>query len=214
MYNSIPALILGFHGCDREIGEKVLSGELKHLRDSRNRYDWLGNGIYFWEGNHTRALEYANECANRKNYNINEPFVIGAVIDSGRCLNLLDSKYLRILKASYGLLVRLIENAKDGDVAPNFSVPKSLPENRPIGQQGDLLLRNLDCAVIEVAHAYNTMTSKLPFDSVRAVFTEGGELYPNAGFKEKSHIQICVRNPNCIKGYFRPITQNKKYHIP
>lgn len=25
-----------------------------------------------------------------------------------------------------------------------------------------------------------------------------------AGIKEKSHIQICVRNTNCIKGYFLP----------
>ena len=35
-------------------------------------------------------------------------------------------------------------------------------------------------------------------------FWEGDELYPNAGFREKDHIQICVRNPNCIKGYFLP----------
>lgn len=35
------------------------------------------------------------------------------------------------------------------------------------------------------------------------MFTEGKPLYPGAGFHEKSHIQICVRNPNCIKGYFR-----------
>jgi len=27
---------------------------------------------------------------------------------------------------------------------------------------------------------------------------------PGAGFKEKNHIQICVRNRNCIKGYFLP----------
>ena len=43
-----------------------------------------------------------------------------------------------------------------------------------------------------------------PFDSVRGVFWEGKELYKNAGFREKDHIQICIRNPNCIKGYFLP----------
>ena len=40
------------------------------------------------------------------------------------------------------------------------------------------------------------------FDSARGVFVEGEALYPNAGFNEKNHIQICIRNPNCIKGFF------------
>jgi hypothetical protein len=49
------------------------------------------------------------------------------------------------------------------------------------------------------------------YDSVKGVFWEGDELYPNAGFREKDHIQICVRNPNCIKGYFLPRELNSKY---
>ena len=48
------------------------------------------------------------------------------------------------------------------------------------------------------------MEQKPAFDSIRGVFFEGDELYPGAGFKEKDHIQICIRNPNCIKGYFLP----------
>jgi len=43
-----------------------------------------------------------------------------------------------------------------------------------------------------------------PFDSVRSLFVEGEELYPGAGFHEKNHIQICIRNPNCIKSFFVP----------
>jgi hypothetical protein len=35
--------------------------------------------------------------------------------------------------------------------------------------------------------------------------TNSKHLYPNAGFKEKNHIQICVRTPGSIKGFFRPI---------
>lgn len=49
------------------------------------------------------------------------------------------------------------------------------------------------------------------FDSVRGVFFEGTELYPGAGFREKDHIQICIRNPNCIKGYFLPRELSSKY---
>lgn len=42
------------------------------------------------------------------------------------------------------------------------------------------------------------------FDSVRGVFIEGGPAFEGSGIFEKSHIQICVRNPNCIPGFFRP----------
>ena len=42
------------------------------------------------------------------------------------------------------------------------------------------------------------------FDSVRAAFWEGKELYPNAGFKTQNHIQLSIINPNCIKGIFLP----------
>jgi len=43
-----------------------------------------------------------------------------------------------------------------------------------------------------------------PFDSTRGVFTEGGPAFEGAGLFEKSHIQICIRNLNCIKGFFLP----------
>lgn len=43
---------------------------------------------------------------------------------------------------------------------------------------------------------------------------EGHSLYPNAGFAEKDHIQICVCNPNCIKGYFLPRGIDTAYPNP
>ena len=85
---------------------------------------------------------------------------------------------------------------------------KKLPENKKGKNTDDLLLRNLDCLVIESVH---NERQPLSFDSVRGVFWEGQELYNNAGFKEKNHIQIYIRNPNCIKGYFLPRKLNAKY---
>ena len=49
------------------------------------------------------------------------------------------------------------------------------------------------------------------YDSVRGVFVEGSPVYENSGIMNKTHIQICVTNPNCIKGYFRPLEHNKEY---
>jgi hypothetical protein len=37
----------------------------------------------------------------------------------------------------------------------------------------------------------------------------GGALYNGAGFRERTHIQIAIRNPNMIKGYFLPRRETK-----
>lgn len=73
------------------------------------------------------------------------------------------------------------------------------------GNSDDLLLRELDCAVIETLHQsiQNSMTK--PFDSIRGVFWEGKSIYETAGFREKNHIQLCIRSVDCIKGYFLPL---------
>jgi len=43
-----------------------------------------------------------------------------------------------------------------------------------------------------------------PYDSVRGAFSEGAPLFEGSKIMEKSHVQICVRNAPCIRGYFRP----------
>jgi hypothetical protein len=194
VYESLPSFVLGFHGCDKSVAERVFAGRIS-LRPSENDYDWLGHGIYFWENNPRRALDYASElCASpaKSGGKISAPAVIGAVIDLGLCLNLLDAQYLRVVKAAYRTLVAHAEEA-------GAAMPKN---KRPRGST-EWLLRPLDCAVIETVHQIVARDSLTPFDSVRGVFVEGAPLYPGAGFHDRSHLQICVRNLRCIKGYFR-----------
>ena len=77
------ALVLGYHGCDREVGERILGGSGGHLQPSENDYDWVGSGIYFWEDNPRRALEWAEfvrENPQRSRARIRYPFAIGAII--------------------------------------------------------------------------------------------------------------------------------------
>lgn len=77
-----PFQIIGYHSCDKEIGLKVLNGQTQ-LNPSKNPWDWLADGIYFWEQNPHRALEYANEVAQGNQFNkikIKTPFVLGAII--------------------------------------------------------------------------------------------------------------------------------------
>lgn len=187
MYGNMSNLIIGFHGCDRETQEKVLL-QNEPLHNSRNSYDWLGNGMYFWEQNLERAWQWANE--NKK---IKEPAVLGAVIDLGYCLNLVDSYYIGLVKAEYKLLVQDLTIAG-----------VKIPQNKGKDPTGNPMLRNLDCAVIEHMHDTRKEYNFRPFDSVRGVFWEGEPIFPGTEFREKNHIQICVRNPNCIKGFFMP----------
>ena len=192
MYSKRSGLILGFHGCDESIRDKIVSIKGEVLKSSENNYDWLGHGVYFWENNHIRALNFAQELKEKppkgKENLIKKPAVLGAIIDLGHCLDLIDSKYLDVLKVSYEYLC---ESSK------KHKLP--LPKNNK-----DLLVRYLDCAVIETAHQLNKELKIPNYDSVRGVFFEGEDLYENAGFKEKNHIQIAIRNPECIKGFFIP----------
>lgn len=188
-FNKRPGLILGFHGTDRSVVEKVVM-QIDQLRASNNSWDWIGHGIYFWEYSASRAMEFAQMSSRRKHSSIKRPAVIGAVLDLGYCLDLLDYGNLAMLKNVY-------------DVVSSEQI--ILPRNRAMsGKTGDLLFRDLDCRVLERLHEFNLQNNEPPFDSVKAVFWEGPLLYPNAGFREKNHIQICVRNPDCIKGFFIP----------
>ena len=79
------SFVLGFHGCDRAVGERALRGEVD-LIQSDKEYDWLGPGVYFWQNDPRRAREWAEDKVARSQYA--DPFVIGAVIDFGNCLDL------------------------------------------------------------------------------------------------------------------------------
>lgn len=202
MYTNVPNLIIGFHGCDESTVNAVINGKTQ-LKKSQNTYDWLGNGMYFWEQNLRRAWQWAEDASKRENAKIKTPAVLGAVIDLGYCLNLLDSRSIDLLKISY-----------DGFIQEYTMLNKIIPRNRDVGKNTDLLLRDLDCAIIENLHKLRDNSSMPAFDSVRGVFIEGGEAYQGSGFREKSHIQICVRNPNCIKGFFIPRGVDTDWSIP
>lgn len=139
MYSKLPNLVLGFHGCHKDVFDSVVKGG-QHLKRSENEYDWLGNGIYFWENSPERALDWA------KSRYKDEACVVGAVI--------------------------------------------------------------------EQIHKYYKLNNFETYDSIRGIFTEGKEVYPGSGFVEKTHVQLCIVNPNCIKGYFAPMPYNSEYRIP
>ena len=201
-YELLPSFLLCFHGTDEKTAKKILASN-EHLAPSENDYDWLGHGTYFWEYSPQRAFQFAQEKFKREGRK-DKVAVVGAIIDPGHCLNLLDASSLEYLRLGYDALL-----------AERGGKKESLPKN---GDEKEIWNRRLDCAVINMVHQIRDETQttdwieanqnklSLPsFDTVRGAFWEGGPIYPNARIEKKNHVQICVKNMDRIKGYFRPI---------
>jgi hypothetical protein len=182
------SLVLGYHGCDNTIAQRIVAGH-DDLNPSDNNYDWLGAGIYFWEDSHGRALRWAQSQAAGQKSAVKIPAVVGAIIDLGNCLNLIDSEHLALVKAAHGAYLELCHASG----------------LKPVENKGkNLRARYLDKAVFETLHKLREQENQEPFDSVRAFFIEGEPLYLNAGLRSLDHIQICIRSPRKILGYFLP----------
>lgn len=193
IYSAEPGLILGFHGCEKSICDAIIAGT-KSMKVSNNSFDWLGDGMYFWQNNYERAWHYANNPPG--DLRIKTPAVLGAVFSLGNCLDLTDKRSLDIVKTAFDIYEDSF--AAQGKTMPRNSNPSSDPYSK------DLVIRRLDCAVIKMVHNLVYELGEPPFDSVRALFPEGPELYTGAGFRASTHIQIAIRNPNMIKGFFLP----------
>ncbi len=189
-------LVVAYHGCERTLARKVLLGEAE-LEPSMNDYDWLGTGIYFWEHGLGRARDFAEEKGRRGE--LEDPFVIGAYLHLGACLDLTDVWATRMFGHCY--------KEMRARVWPKDRTAR--PENSPAIGSPDLLLRRLDCAVINYCLRSSDVRARresrpFGYDAVRGAFEEGRRAFPGAGVREKTHIQLSVRNEACILGVFRP----------
>lgn len=127
---------------------------------------------------------------------ISRAFVLGAIIDLGLCLDLTNAACLDEIRAAHHDMRQFWQDAG-----------LALPQNKP-GFKGDvdLVKRNLDCATVNFLHQLRAKKGLPAYDTVRCPFTEGRPLYEGAKIMDRTHIQICVRNPRVsIRGYFRPL---------
>ena len=173
-----------YHGCSAEVGRGILAGA--PMEPSRRDYDWLGEGVYFWENDSIRAWEWADWKVGRGDFDV--PFVLGVKIDLGECLDLMNRKSHIALAKIFKALV--LHRRRHGVVLPRNEKAHS--------KDKDYVLSYLDCAVINHLHTYMVETNEKPFDTVRGVFTEGKRVYPGARFRDRTHIQIAVRDPGLI----------------
>lgn len=198
LYNYRGNLAFGFHGCRKEIAAKLIANP-NDIHISENDWDWLGSGFYIWENNYERALDWAVNTYG------DDAAVVGVVYELGNCLDLMDT-----------YSINLIRDARDEFITFVTQAGLSLPVNKDIKRDlhHDKLLRYMDCAVINYLtrrtdRLYKTDLKTLgysrrkAFDTVRGCFHEGAKI-PGMEIFEKTHIQIAIRNLNCIKAVFLP----------
>lgn len=168
--------VIGYHACATDVADRLLAGE--PFRPSRNDWDWLGTGVYFWEFGHQRAHDWAQQWPRLQGKSF---AVVGAILQLGNCLDLLDTDHTRRLAEFAGRYVAV------GGVVPANSGPKRL---------GDCFLVNEYCERMTEAGT--------PFDTVRGLFQEGARLVAGSEIRLENHIQIVARRPEAIIGLFRP----------
>jgi hypothetical protein len=182
--------VLGYHGCEEAIGRQAVDGKIPILKSTRD-FDWIGTGAYFWEADPTRAWEWAQQKKARKEYD--KPFVIGAVIDLRNCLDLMNRDHAELVRKAY-------DSYKTMRTKSQLPLPVNSPA--PQDKSEDLVMRRLDCAVINHLHSIMQDGGEPPFDTVRALLPEGKPLYDGSGLRDKTHVQIAVCNLDCIASVF------------
>jgi len=157
-------LVVGYHGCEREVARRILLGE-EELTQSSNDYDWLGEGIYFWEHGLTRARQFAQE--KRERGELKDPVVSSAPTSTSRAASTLRTCGRR---DSW--------HPATSGFATSSPHAVSRPRERTAHGPSRRSARRLDCAVINLCldladEGARSAGRPFGFDTVRAVFEEG-----------------------------------------
>jgi len=211
-------IVVGYHACQRDHADVILR-DRNAWQPSRNAYDWLGDGIYFWENNLRRAREWARDVIQGPSA------ILRAEIDLGRCLDLAETEFLREIEETHRRLLRVYR--ENGWKLPqNRDVPRgsrtvrwtirwldqlNTSLYRMLGVEfrrfRDQKLRYLDRLVIgrfleELDSRFSTVQK---IQTVRCPFEEGDPIFPGSAILDQTHVQIAVRDPTCIKQVAREV---------
>jgi hypothetical protein len=172
---------IGYHGTSIEAVQRILSSG---FQISRNEYDWLGDGAYFFQDAPARAREWAEQRFGT------DAAVVGAEIDLVDCIDLLDIGWQAVVEQSYAdLLLRLQASGQ------------------PIPHQTSGAHR-LDRAVVN--HTVGLLQrAGIPVRTVRAAFAEGKPLFPGSGLWSRAHVQIAVRDAGAVLRTWRAASDER-----
>lgn len=175
--------IVGYHGTRLSVALEIVSRR-RGFKYSRNRDDWLGHGVYFWEYAPQQALWWAERRKKRQGWQ--EPIaILGSMIRLGFCFDLLDPYNVRYLEEIHSQYIKRQSEA-------GLPIPQNANHHKP-----------LDCEIFQYAYAAIQFDRGQPPDSSRAVYVptgKGKRIWNRSWISRSAHIQVCVRNPTCILG--------------
>ncbi|HEX8737958.1 MAG TPA: hypothetical protein VF721_21680 [Pyrinomonadaceae bacterium] len=158
--------VIGFHGTSINYVEKILS---EGFKPSNNEYDWLGDGVYFFQDAPGRAWEWARRI-HKEN-----AAVIGAKIRLEACIDLLDIRWTSVLSELYDSFLTQMKRS-------NLELPKQ--------SSG---AHRLDRLVINYAVGF-LAERETKIRCVRGAFIEGKPIFPDSAIFDRAHVQIAVRD--------------------
>lgn len=162
--------INGYHGTARDNLFSILEDGFVV---SVNDYDWLGDGVYFFQDAPIRALMWAKERYG------DDAAVIGADIKIDNCIDLLDTGWSEFLADVYD---KYLERIKKEGI--------TLPKQSSGAHRLDREVLNYAVSVLE--------QKGVVVKSIRAAFIEGSPIFPNSALFAKSHVQLAVRDLTAI----------------
>jgi hypothetical protein len=206
----VGRIVLAYHGCDVTTRDGLVRGNIT-ARISTNTYDWLGDGMYFFESDPERALKLAETSQkNPEKLLTKNPIataaVVGAVIDADRWFD---------LTTQVG--ITNFTTAANNVVAAFKSGSAQMPVNHAaFDGDEELLHRGFDRAACQMVHAGLAIAHKealiagktddivatAPYQASRGAFEQGKQITLASSICTDSHIQIAVHVLSCIRGWF------------
>lgn len=174
--------VIGFHATTQERGLSILREGFKR---SHNRYDWLGNGAYFYQDAPGYALEWARR--ERRDGAIENPFIIVVKISCDGFLDLLDAGWADALRTIYD---RLNDKAKREFTIAQQKQKAHEPKKRAMAHPLDRYVIEATVGVLRRKGVY--------IRAVRAVFLEGVPIFEKSHLLDRAHIQIAVRDTSLV----------------
>jgi hypothetical protein len=158
-------VVQAFHGTRASVAHEIVN--TRAFESSRNPYDWLGHGVYFWQDSPQRAADWAKRHARGDAIG-----VVGARIRLGHCLDFVDTRYVRVYE----------------EAASAWETAERAAGREPVRNTGKHMAR--ECAIINFLCSH----CDVPIDTIRAVYSEGAPVMPGSPHFRDSHIHLCVRN--------------------
>ena len=169
----LDSVVSGYHGTSSGAAERILG---EGFQISRNTYDWLGDGVYFFQDAPHRAWEWASQRHG------SDGAVLRAEIRTVDCMDLLDGRWNQVISDTYD---SYLKNLRDSG--------RTMPTQSGGAHRLDREVINYTVGVLN--------ESGIRIACVRAAFAEGRPVYPDSAIYDRAHIQIAVRDiAACIRG--------------